>query len=180
MKISALFCLFTFLSSPVLAQGVSTDTISSSPTGERTNQSNTYVMSGEQKAILSRSGILFAYNGIQLSPIENQILDIEGLERNALLKRDTMALRQIWLRDFTLDSPRNKVMTGKNPLPYYVVLSRLVERCTPVGDLIFTSGVEIVQELNPNGQLAPQIKQKFFHTWTNQFGRWRLSTNTHE
>jgi hypothetical protein len=176
-----MFYLFILLPSLALAQeGSIRRIIPNSSIGENTSLSNTYVLSGPQKAILSRGDVSFVYYGLQLTALENEILDMEGLERHALLKRDTAALRQIWQRDFTLDAPQNKVIAGPNPLPYYIALSRLVERCTPVGDLVFTSGFEFVQELKPNGQLDAQVKRSFFHAWSKRFGQWKLSTNSHE
>ena len=130
--------------------------------------------------MIIRENVTFTTTNLQLTPIESQILDAEVREVRALLSRDTSSLRQIWRRDFMLDHPRNELITGQNPLPYYVLLNRFVQKCTPSGTMVFTSGFEVVQELKANGKVGDRIKRPYFHTWTNEFGVWKLATNRHD
>lgn len=132
----------------------------------------------QHKKIVTRGNVSFATNNLVMTPLENEISDAEDRECKALLKRDTTALKNIWLRDFTLDEPNNEFVNGKNPIPYYVFVTRLVEKCSVTGSNVYTSGYELTQKLTPNGQLEAPVKNTFFHAWTNQSGTWKLSTRT--
>ena len=70
------------------------------------------------------------------------------------------------------------VIDGHNVLPYYVAIQRVIEQLNVAGSMVFTSGYEVVQQLNSSGKLEEPVKQKFFHTWTNRYGIWKLSTKT--
>lgn len=129
---------------------------------------------------LSRGNLIIAMTNLQLLPIENEIADLEGLECNALLKRDTAILRKLWTRDFTLDDPLNELVDGKNPLPYYVSYTRMVEKLTVMGDdMVYTSGQEFLQRLRTDGIVEERVTRKYFHAWTRKFGVWKLTTKTH-
>ncbi|MGC1240315.1 MAG: hypothetical protein WA874_01945 [Chryseosolibacter sp.] len=132
----------------------------------------------QHKKIVTRGNVSFATNNLVMTPLENEISDAEDRECKALLKRDTTALKNIWLRDFTLDEPNNELVNGKNPIPYYVFVTRLVEKCAATGSNVYTSGYELTQKLTPNGQLEAPVKNTFYHAWTNQSGTWKLSTRT--
>ncbi|HET7178526.1 MAG TPA: hypothetical protein VFI14_02320 [Chryseosolibacter sp.] len=131
-------------------------------------------------SVFGRDNIVYVARQPLLTAIENEILNIEAREVRALLARDTLALRLIWQRDFTLDERSNELVTGKNPLPYYILLKRFLKNITPSGAMVFTSGFEVVQELKANGKVGDRIKRPYFHTWTNEFGVWKLATNRHD
>jgi hypothetical protein len=113
-----------------------------------------------------------------MTPIEIEISDLEAAECNALLKRDTSALKKIWTRDFTLDARQNEVTTGKNPLPYYVSLSRMVENVTAIENVIYTRGHEMVVFLKSDAGMSDPVKRQYFHVWTKRMGGWKLVTKT--
>jgi hypothetical protein len=113
-----------------------------------------------------------------MSAIENEIAILESRECQAVLKRDTLILKEIWVRDFTLDEPLNGLVSGKNPLRYYTSLKRMIEKFSTVDSLVFTSGYELGQQLSISGKLEDPIKQTFFHTWAKKNGVWKLSTKT--
>jgi ketosteroid isomerase-like protein len=120
----------------------------------------------------------FTFYGPEMTPIELEIGTMESRECEALLKRDTATLISVWARDFTLDEPANGLVSGKNTLPYYTSLSRLIERCSVMDNTVFTSGTETVQILQSDGKLPDPIQQTFFHTWTRKPGGWKLTTKT--
>ena len=132
----------------------------------------------EKKWISVGEHVMLHTANFQRSDIERVIVDLEARECKALLKRDTLALREIWTRDFTLDEAMDKVISEKNALPYYISVSRMIETFSAAGNLVFTSGYEILQQLSPHGKLEDPVKQSFFHTWTNRNGIWKLSTKT--
>ena len=122
--------------------------------------------------------LTFATYNIPMSAIENEIANLEARECKAVLKRDTIVLKQIWKRDFTLDEPIGKLVSGKNPLPFYTSLIRVIEKFSTTDNLAFASGYELGQQLSATGKLEDPIKQTFFHTWTKKNGIWKLSTKT--
>lgn len=135
----------------------------------------------KQPRIIMRDNISFTTYNLQFTPLENEILDLEVIESNALVKRDTAILKKLWARDFTADDkPENKILhVGGNPIPYYTVVSRLIEKFTYMGDIVFTSGYEYSQKLRRDGSLEEMITVEFFHTWTRKYGMWKITTKTH-
>lgn len=145
------------------------------------NQKSTFhFQSRKQKQIISKDHLIFYTDCILMSPIESEITDLESRECTALLKRDTITLIRLWARDFTLDEPVTGLTTGKNLLPYYVAIIRIVEKFGAFDNVVFTSGYESFQQLKPNGNLEETVKRNFSHTWTENLGVWKLTTNTHD
>lgn len=162
MKPAALLILLFHISIPGQSQSISND------------------VTLQSKKVVIRGNVSFATDNLVMTPLENEIADAEDRECKALLKRDTTALKNIWLRDFTLDEPKNELVSGKNPIPYYVFVSRVVEKCNAIGSNVYTSGYELTQKLKAGGQLEDPVRSTFFHAWTNQFGTWKLSTRTRQ
>jgi hypothetical protein len=68
---------------------------------------------------------------------------------------------------------------GGNPIPYYTSVKRMVEKFTPMDNIVFTSGYETSQKLRRDGSHEEPIKVEFFHTWTRKYGVWKITTKTH-
>jgi hypothetical protein len=115
---------------------------------------------------------------LQLTSAEEELSRWESLEIRALLKRDTTALRNIWLRDFTLDEPHNKIHIDSNPIPNYVSLWRLIDRFTVSDNHAYVTGVEYAIQLNHDGR--EQIKRKYTHLWVKKLWTWKLAAKTYE
>lgn len=135
-------------------------------------------ISGDKQYISVGEHVMLQTGNIRISSIERIIVDLESRECKALLKRDTVALRDLWTRDFTLNENLDKVIYEKSNLPYYIAIARMIEKLNVAGNLAFTSGYEVVQQLSAHGKLEEPVKQSFFHTWTNRNGVWKLSTKT--
>jgi hypothetical protein len=124
--------------------------------------------------LIVKDNIALASPNLIRSPIEIEISELEALECKAILKRDTMVLKKLWARDFTLDAPLNKVIESKNTLPYYVSYKRIIENLNVIGDAVYSRGYEMVQHLKVNGKLEDPVKKSYFHVWKKQNGSWRL------
>jgi hypothetical protein len=133
-----------------------------------------------QKRWFSKEHIIIETNKLQLTSIEEEISESESKECRALLKRDTTALKDIWLRDFTLDEPQNEIQISKNPIPYYLSLYRIIEKFTFNHNVMYTTGVEYMIRLRSDGKVEEQIKRKFTHVWTRKLFTWRLSSKNYE
>lgn len=125
-----------------------------------------------------RENVVLAMSKLFLTPSEDQIFNLEVQECNAVLKRDTARLMQLWQKDFTLDVPAKEIVQGKNLLPYYVSLNRAIEKLTVMENVVFVSGNETYREIKPDGKLSDPEKRNFFHTWTFQNGNWKLTTRS--
>jgi hypothetical protein len=133
----------------------------------------------KQNFLVIKDNLTFRTSGIIMSPIEKEICELEALECKAILKRDTSVLRTLWFRDFTVDDPLNEVVIGKNPLPYYVSFSRMVENFSVLENMVFTSGYELVQRLKANAKIGDPVKRNYFHKWVRKNGVWKLASKTH-
>lgn len=134
---------------------------------------------GSEKRIVGKDHVLLWTTNLVLSVAENTVLDLEERECVAMIKRDTSALRQLWSRDFTMDNPANEVMVSANPLPFYVSMHRMIEQLWASDhNFISVTGEETVQVLKSKGTPAPPEKRKFRHIWSNQGGKWKLTSRS--
>lgn|SRR5690606_33460384 len=137
--------------------------------------------SQKQQQMIIRGNVTFTTYNLVLTNIEEEILTLEVKESDAILKRDTATLKEIWLRDFTMDENQNRVMISQNPLPFYASLSRSIESCNIVSsDKVYTSGRERSQEVKLKGKLEEPVERPFFHTWIRRNGVWKLAIKMHE
>lgn len=128
---------------------------------------------------ISKDHVTIVTTKLRLTSIEEEILELESQECKALLKRDTTALKNIWLRDFTLDEPQNELYLGKNPIPYYVVIHRTIEKFIILDNTIYLSGYENTGRLKSDGKVEAPIVQKFTHVWTKKQFKWKLLNKTY-
>jgi hypothetical protein len=152
-----------------------TDSVSSSgPFGSKLR-----FQTKNQNIYMTEENIAFMSNNLQPSAVENEIVDLESRECKALKERDAATLHQLWSRDFTLDNQQNKLVDGKNALPNYMSIGRMVEKITVLdANMVTTSGTESYQQIK--GGKVESGQRKFFHTWTRRFGIWKLTTNTYQ
>lgn len=150
--------------------------------GQRVDTTYNYqvVDAEKQKFIRAREHLTIVTGKPQFSAIENHIIALEYAECNALLKRDTIVLRRIWPRDYSLDERGIGLANGRNPLPYYTVLNRIIEKLNSTDTVVFTSGIEYVQMLNTDGKVNDVTTRRFFHAWRGRYGIWKLTTRLHE
>lgn len=135
-----------------------------------------------QKRWFSKDHVRVETNRLQLTAIEDEISELESIECKALLKRDTAALKYIWVRDFTLDEPQNEILVSKNPIPHYLSLQRVIEKFIILEDedVVYTSGYEIIGRLTSGGKTHQLTNRIFTHMWTKKFVGWRLSSKHYE
>ena len=132
------------------------------------------------KRWLSKDHITIVTNKLRLTSLEEEISELEFLECKALLSRDTTALKNIWLKDFTLDDPQNELHLVKNPIPYYVGIHRTIEKFTILDNHIYVSGYENTGRLKGDGKVEASIIQKFTHVWTKELFTWKLASKNYE
>lgn len=124
--------------------------------------------------LVVKNNIAFSTTLAPKTQTETEIWDLEEMECKALLKRDSVTLQKLWDRDFTLNAPLNKVVTGKNPLPYYISFTRLVERVSVIDNAVYTWGIESLIPLESHGKPGDPIKRRYGHVWMKKYGVWKL------
>jgi hypothetical protein len=121
-----------------------------------------------------KENVTFATDINELSGVRFEVSQMEILECNAILRRDTVLLTTIWSRDFTLDTPMNRLVTGKSSMEKYVSYSRVVERINHLGDFVYTSGHEFLHPFSDGPITGEGRKRNFSHTWSKKSGTWKL------
>lgn len=118
----------------------------------------------------------------QESSAEAEIRKLEEQERQAVLKRDTAALRKIWDKHFIVNAPNNKVViAAENPVDRPVVaqisyssFTREIEQILVRGDVVFCMGNEIVVPASDRPKAGQEIKRRYTNVWMKQDGAWTL------
>lgn len=128
---------------------------------------NSFTSSTDSHMVFVKENVAISSPNVKLSALEKEISRLEEMESKALLNRDTVTLKKLWMRDFTKD-------TGKSTLPHYLSLSRMIERINVNGNSVFTSGYESYITFRPNVPLGDPVKRYYFHVWTKQNGQWKL------
>jgi hypothetical protein len=171
MKLSLLFVFALYLDAP--SQVNADSSVNADPSIRFSDyKAQKWLVNNDHVALWTKNMLLTAY--------ETEIMNIESREIEALLRRDTSALRKIWCRDFTLDDTNNsQVMSSNNPLPFYVSLHRLIEGLTKIENIVSTHGYETYQLLKPNGKPVPPVRRSFSHMWIQKHGEWTLLTKSH-
>lgn len=116
---------------------------------------------------------------LALTPIEEQLARAESAEIKALLRRDTSALKNIWLQDFTRDKPHNKVLHDPNPLPQYLSINRRIEKILLTGNHAYVSGMEYAVQVRDFSTVNTQIARRYTHLWIKELFGWGLATKSY-
>lgn len=129
-------------------------------------------------SLLFFSGYLFAQN----TSAEAEIRKLEEKERQAVLKKDTLALAQIWDKNFIVNAPVNRVVLAGNGVAERPVIAQMtyssftreIEEILVRGDLVFTMGNEVVVPAGDNPRAGQSIKRRYSNVWLKENGNWKL------
>ena len=122
-----------------------------------------------------------AYAQASGSGEEATIRSLEERVTSGVLKRDTVALRELWSEHFAVNAPANRVTPNRSAvfgligqgIIHYASFEPTIEYIRVDGDLAVVMGAETVK---PTGKalLAGQtVKRRFTHIWQKE-DRWRL------
>lgn len=110
--------------------------------------------------------------------VESRASALEEAERDALYKRDTAALKQLWATDFSIGNFKaNKVMSetfSSSGVPYYAVFIRVVETVTLVDGLLYVHGVDHTSLIDVNKSSVQPRPHKFTHVWKMFGSSWKM------
>jgi ketosteroid isomerase-like protein len=109
--------------------------------------------------------------------IETEIRNLEQLEVQAVLQKDTVMLLKLWAKDYVVNAPDNMInFASKNTLDRPVLkrprvsFTRSVEQVIIRGDVVMAMGSETVV---PSGDQQP-VKRRYTNIWMKQEGMWKL------
>ena len=115
--------------------------------------------------------------------VEALIRRLDHAEAQALLQRDSTALRRIWAPDFTVNNPRNSITRGSEAVVAlirtgmidYSSFKREIETILFHGDAVIVMGSETITPGNKAPFAGQTLRRRFTHFWMRQGGEWRLT-----
>jgi ketosteroid isomerase-like protein len=114
--------------------------------------------------------------------IEAAIKSLEQTEVQAVLAKDTVALKKIWDNNYIVNNPDNKIILAKlnsvdRPVlqKQKVSFAREVEQVLINGDVAISMGNETVVPISDDVTKPGQtIKRRYTNIWMKKDGSWKL------
>jgi hypothetical protein len=108
---------------------------------------------------------------------------LDRAEAEGLRNRDSVALRRIWARDFTVNNPRNSITRGseevialiRNGTIDYSSFNREIETILFHGNTIIVMGSEVITPVRKAPFAGQTVRRRFTHFWMLRDGQWRLT-----
>lgn len=134
---------------------------------------------------LLMAGILFfqlGYLHAQDTNAESEVRKLEEQERQAVLRKDTAALRKIWDKNFIVNAPNNRVvLAGEDAVARPVItqmsyssFTREIEQILVRGDIVFCMGNEMIIPMGNHPKAGKEVKRRYTNIWMKQTGSWTL------
>ncbi len=112
---------------------------------------------------------------------ETEIRKLEDTQREAFLKKDTVALYKLLSPDFVVNAPTNKVTT----LPVLKMLirtgqvdmeafERVTEKVTFTGNIAIAMGNETLKPAGKMPNAGKTVKRRYTNIWLKNKGGWQL------
>ncbi len=136
---------------------------------------------------MRRIGFVFYLMALPFSMVSqdtgtDQVIALEKAEPQALIAKDTVALKEIWDEDFMVNAPINKVSKNrrealqlvKSGFISYSSFERNLEEMRRIGDFVITMGNEIVVPSKNKGIKNGAIHRRYTNIWQYKNGHWRM------
>jgi ketosteroid isomerase-like protein len=112
---------------------------------------------------------------------ETEIKNLEQNEVEAVLHKDTIALKKLWDKDYVVNNPENKIVLAKlNSVDRPVLqkqrtaFTRVVEKIIINGDVAISMGRETVVAMNDNTKTEQTVERRYTNIWMKKDGSWKL------
>ncbi|HEX8330337.1 MAG TPA: nuclear transport factor 2 family protein [Hymenobacter sp.] len=109
-----------------------------------------------------------------------EITKLENMEREAVLKHDTVALQRLWSKDFVVNNPQNMVSTYAQVMKRlrtgkidYTSFDRTIEKISVTGDVAVTMGQEVLKPENLTDNTGKTVTRRFTNVWLRTGGTWQ-------
>ena len=109
---------------------------------------------------------------------EAEVRAMEQQEVQALLQKDTTALKKIWAPDFMVNSPLNMVFIGGQVglvsagIISYSSFIRNIEHVMVLRDVVITMGSETVVPSGLDPMAGQTIQRRYTNIWMKEKGNW--------
>ncbi len=117
------------------------------------------------------------------SKIEMEIRRLEQEIVNAILKADTIHLKQLWAEEFLVNNPRSSITSSldsvialqRKNLLNYSVFERTIEAIQFYKKFVITMGNEtfVARNDTPGVKAGQTYKRRFTNIWMRKKGKWR-------
>jgi ketosteroid isomerase-like protein len=118
----------------------------------------------------------------QQQNIETEIRKLEQTEVDAVVNKDTVALKKLWDKDYIVNNPDNKIILAKSNSVDRPVLqrqkvsfTRVVENILINGDIAISMGKENVVATDEATKVVQNIKRRYTNIWMKKDGTWKLA-----
>ena len=123
-----------------------------------------------------------AYAQTSASGEEAVIRSLEERVISRLLKRDTLALSDLWSEHFVVNAPANRVAPNRSAvfgliregMINYSSFESTIEFIRVDGDLAIVMGAETVKPIGKAPMAGQTVKRRFTHIWQKDDDGWRL------
>ncbi len=134
-------------------------------------------------AILVAASLVTGQSAKQNDSLEQQIKKLDFAESDAVLRSDLAALDKLWAEDFTVNSPNNQVVKGKDAVVglvragiiKYSSFVREHESVLLHGNTVTVMGLETVKPIGNAPGAGQTLRRRFTNIWMKRKGQWQLT-----
>lgn len=125
------------------------------------------------------TGSVLAQSAKQNDALEKKIRTLEQEEVSAILSGNFDKLDKLWAEDYTVNSPRNKVVkasTGpiRNGLTKYASFVREIEAVLISGNTVIVMGQETAKPISKAAEAEQIFRRRYTNVWMKRKGKWLL------
>lgn len=115
-------------------------------------------------------------------PRELEIRRLENLERESVLKSDSVALYgKLWSSKLVINTPANVAGTVEGTMQHlrtgglnYLSFERSIEKITFIDDLAIVMGGEIIKPQGTQPNAGKTVHRRFTHVWKSSNNSWSI------
>lgn len=115
------------------------------------------------------------------SKLEKEIRQLEIYWSELLDKSDTTSLAKVWSKDYIVNNPAGKIITGQDIIGFirngqrFPAYERVIESITFSGKMAIVMGKEISQPQKDSSGISPKvIVRRFTNIWAKEKKDWKL------
>jgi len=121
-------------------------------------------------------------NSFCQQPDEMLIRKLDDMERQAILKGDTMQLSNLMSRNIVVQNPENAIVSFrqimdriKNGKINYSVFERRIDHISFVNNIAIVMGLETLIPQGDTPSAGKTVKRRFTNIWTKETNDWKLT-----
>lgn len=135
----------------------------------------------KKQSLLIVSFFLVQVSAFAQSKVEKEIRDLDQLEMTSIYKRDTIAMLQLWDKNFVVNNPYDVIVTVPEIIGFirkgeidYATASRITEKVTFNKNIAITMGREILTQQRAAPNAGKNIEMRYTHIWMKNKKGWTL------